>query len=350
MTSPENTASEVRPAPGSETDSPGNSSTDIPFTDIPFTEITFTDIRSAAERIGPHVHRTPVVRSHLLDEWAGAELHLKAENLQRVGAFKMRGATNAVLRLDDDSAARGVVAHSSGNHGAALALAARIRGIPARIVMPSNAPVVKVEAVQRYGGMITECEPTSAGREQAVAKLVAETGAVEIHPFDNDHIIAGAGTAALELIEDVAGLAVVIAPVGGGGLLSGTCIAAHALDPSLRLIGGEPAGADDAFRSLAAGTPLPQDDPRTIADGLRTGLSERTFRIISSHVEQIVTVSEEEIIDAMRMIWTRTKLVVEPSGAVPVAAIRKLGLGGARVGVILSGGNVDLDALPWVTA
>jgi len=311
-------------------------------------EITFADVRAAAERIGPHVHRTPVVRSHLLDEWAGAELHLKAENLQRVGAFKMRGATNAVLRLDDDIAARGVAAHSSGNHGAALALAARIRGIPARIVMPSNTPVVKVEAVRRYGGLITECEPTVAGRERAVAGVVAETGAVEIHPYDNDDIIAGAGTAALELIEDVADLDVVIAPVGGGGLLSGTCLAAHALDPSMRLIGAEPAGADDAFRSLAAGTVLPQEDPRTIADGLRTGLSERTFAIISRHAEQIVTVAEDEIIEAMRMIWTRTKLVVEASGAVPVAAVRKLGLDGARVGVILSGGNVDLDALPWM--
>ncbi len=314
-------------------------------------DVTFADVVAAADRIKPHVHRTPVLRSRLLDEWAGAELHLKAENLQRVGAFKMRGATNAVLSLSDEAARCGVAAHSSGNHAAALSLAATIRGIPAHIVMPGNAPVVKVEAVRRYGGRITECEATVTGREEMVARVVADTGAVEIHPYDNDQIIAGAGTAALELVEDVPGLDLVIAPVGGGGLLSGTSLAVHGADSEVVVLGAEPAGADDAARSLAEGRVLPQEAPDTIADGLRTGLSVRTFGIISTHVDRIVTVTEDEIVEAMRMLWSRTKLVVEPSGAVAVAAIRKLAASNdhppQRVGVIISGGNVDLDALPW---
>jgi threonine dehydratase len=308
---------------------------------------TLSDVLAAAERIAPHIHHTPVVRSHLLDDWVGAEMHLKTENLQRVGAFKMRGATNAVLLLPDQVAGRGVAAHSSGNHAQALALAARVRGIPAHIVMPEDAPSVKKAAVAGYGAHIIECEPTSAAREGMVVEVIAETGAVEVHPYDNDHIIAGADTAALELMRDVADLAAVVAPVGGGGLLSGTSLAVHGIDAQVRVIGAEPLAADDAARSLDAGHPLPQPSPTTIADGLRTGLSERTFRIISAHAEQIVTVTEDEIVAAMRMVWTRAKLIVEPSAAVAVAAVRKLDLGGARVGVILSGGNVDLDALPW---
>lgn len=308
---------------------------------------TFSDVVAAAERIAPLVHRTPVMRSHLLDEWAGAEMHLKSEHLQRVGAFKMRGATNAVLLLPDQVAARGVAAHSSGNHAQALALAARVRGIPAHIVMPRDAPSVKKAAVAGYGARIIECEPTSVAREAAVAEVIAETGAVEVHPYDNDHIIAGAGTAALELMREVPGLDAVMAPVGGGGLLSGTSLAVHGIDTGVRVIGAEPLAADDAARSLEAGHPLPQPSPTTIADGLRTGLSERTFAIISAHAEQIVTVTEDEIVAAMRMVWTRAKLLIEPSAAVAVAAARTLDLGGATVGVILSGGNVDLDALPW---
>ncbi len=308
----------------------------------------FTDVRAAAARIGPHVHRTPVVRSRLLDAWLGAEVHLKAENLQRIGAFKMRGAMNAVLQLDDAEAAAGVVAHSSGNHAQALAMAARIRGIPATIVMPSNAPAVKMAAVAGYGATIVECEPTQVGRESAVAEIVATQGATEVHPYDDDRIIAGAGTAALELMEDVPGLDAVVAPVGGGGLLSGTSLAVHGVDPAVRVIGAEPLGADDAARSLEAGRALPQPDPQTIADGLRTGLSDRTFAIISAHVEQIATVTEEEIVAAMRFVWTRVKLVIEPSGAVAVAAARKLDWPeDTSVGIILSGGNIDLDALPW---
>lgn len=308
---------------------------------------TLTDVVAAAARIGPYVHRTPVVRSHLLDEWVGAEMHLKTENLQRVGAFKARGATNAVLMLPEDVAARGVAAHSSGNHAQALALAARVRGIPAHIVMPRDAPSVKKAAVAGYGARIIECEPTSDAREAAVAGVIAETGAVEVHPYDNDHIIAGAGTAALELMREVPGLEAVVAPVGGGGLLSGTSLAVHGIDTRTRVIGAEPLAADDAARSLAAGHPLPQPNPQTIADGLRTGLSRRTFAIISAHAEQIVTVTEEEIVEAMRMVWTRTKLIIEPSAAVAVAAVRTLDFDETKVGVILSGGNVDLDALPW---
>lgn len=307
----------------------------------------YEDVLGAAERIGEHVHRTPVVTSRLLDEWAGCRLFLKTENLQRVGAFKMRGATNAVLQLDAPAAARGVAAHSSGNHAQALALAARIRGIPATIVMPTNAPEVKKAAVRGYGARIVECEPTQVAREATVAAVVAETGAVEVHPYDNDDIIAGAGTAALELVREVPDLDVVVAPVGGGGLLSGTSLAVHGVAPSVRVIGAEPLGADDAARSLEAGRLLAQPDPQTIADGLRTGLSQRTFDIISSHTERIVTIEEDEIVKAMRMTWTRTKLIIEPSAAVAVAGARKARLDGLRIGVILSGGNVDLDDLPF---
>jgi threonine dehydratase len=252
-----------------------------------------------------------------------------------------------VLLLPDDVAAKGVAAHSSGNHAQALALAARIRGIPAHIVMPSNAPPVKKAAVAGYGAHIVECEPTQSAREATVAAVVAATGACEVHPYDNDHIIAGAGTAALELVREVPDLDVVVAPVGGGGLLSGTSLATHGVAPSMRVLGAEPAGADDAARSLAAGHPLPQTNPQTIADGLRTGLSERTFAIIAKHAEGIITVEEGEIIEAMRMTWTRTKLIIEPSAAVAIAALRKVEPAGSRIGVIVSGGNVELGDLPF---
>jgi threonine dehydratase len=305
---------------------------------------TFASVEDAAGRIAPFVHRTPVLTSRMLDEWLDARVFLKAEHLQRVGAFKYRGATNAVQSLAPDAAARGVAAHSSGNHAAALALAARTRGVDAHIVVPSTASRAKREAVAAYGAQIVLCEPTLESREATVARVIAETGAIEIHPFDNDDVIAGAGTAALELIEQIAELDVIVAPVGGGGLLSGTALAAHGIEPTLRVIGAEPAAADDAARSLQTGQLVAPNPPATIADGLLTGLSARTFAVISEHVETIVTVSEAEIVEAMRFVWERTKQLIEPSAAVAVAGVRRAEFGsGARVGIILSGGNVDLD-------
>jgi len=310
---------------------------------------TLSDIHRAAERIHLYAHRTPVMTCHSLDERVDAQVFLKCENLQKVGAFKFRGACNAVFSLSDAQARRGVATHSSGNHAQALALAARLRGIPAHIVMPRNAPAVKQAAVAGYGGLITLCEPTQAAREETLAQVVAETGAEVVHPYNDVRVIAGQGTAALELLADVPDLDVIVAPVGGGGLLSGVALAAKALNPAIRVIAGEPAGADDAFRSLATGRIVPSISPRTIADGLLTALGDLTFPIIQEHVEQIVTVSEEAIIDAMRVVWERAKLVVEPSGVVPVAVLweGKIDLRGRRIGVILSGGNVDLARLPW---
>jgi threonine dehydratase len=266
-----------------------------------------------------------------------------------VGAFKFRGACNAVFSLADEEAARGVATHSSGNHAQALALAARLRGIPAYIVMPNNAPAVKKAAVAGYGGQITYCEPTLHARETALAQVVQETDAIVVHPYNNHQVIAGQGTATLELLEEVPDLNAVIAPVGGGGLLSGIAIAAKGISPHIRVLGAEPEMADDAHRSLQAGHILPSENPRTIADGLLTSLGTLTFPIIQQNVEQIVTVSEAGIIEAMKFIWERAKIVVEPSAAVPVAVLweRKIDLSGLRVGVILSGGNVDLDRLPW---
>ncbi|HRW49736.1 MAG TPA: pyridoxal-phosphate dependent enzyme [Caldilinea sp.] len=310
---------------------------------------TITDIRQAAERIRPHAHRTPVMTCRSLDQRVGAQVFMKCENLQKVGAFKFRGACNAVFSLSPDEAARGVATHSSGNHAQALALAARMRGIPAYIVMPRNAPAVKQAAVAGYGGIITLCEPTLAARESTLAEVVAATGAEVVHPYNDVRVIAGQGTAALELLADVPDLDVIMAPVGGGGLLSGTAIAARAVAPQMRVIAAEPAGADDAFRSLAAGHIIPSVQPQTIADGLLTSLGDLTFPIIRDHVEQIVTVSEPAIVAAMKFVWERAKLVVEPSGVVPIAALweEAIDLRGLRVGVILSGGNVDLEHLPW---
>ncbi|HHY54744.1 MAG TPA: pyridoxal-phosphate dependent enzyme [Chloroflexi bacterium] len=312
---------------------------------------TLFDIQVAAGRIRPYAHRTPVLTCQSLNERVGAQVFMKCENLQKVGAFKFRGACNAVFALSEAQAARGVATHSSGNHAQALALAARLRGIPAYIVMPSNAPAVKQAAVAGYGGLITLCEPTQAAREAALAQVVAETGAEVVHPYNDVRVIAGQGTVALELLAEAPDLDVVIAPVGGGGLLSGVALAVKALAPRVRVIAGEPAGADDAFRSLAAGQIMPSVAPNTIADGLLTSLGSLTFPIICQHVEQIVTVSEAAIIDAMRFVWERAKLIVEPSGAVPVAVLweGKIDLRGLRVGVILSGGNVDLTRLPWQT-
>ncbi len=311
---------------------------------------TIDDIRRAAERIAPYAHRTPVLTCDALDRRAGARLFLKCENLQKVGAFKFRGACNAVMSLSDEEADHGVATHSSGNHAQALALAARLRGIPAYIVMPDNAPAVKKAAVAGYGGHITFCEPILQARESALARVLAETGATFVHPYNDARVIAGQGTAALELLQEVDDLDVVMAPVGGGGLLSGTALAVAAVSPRTRVLGGEPAAADDAYRSLHAGHIIPSVNPRTIADGLLTSLGELTYALICRHVEDIVTVSEEAIVAAMRFVWERAKLVIEPSAAVPLAVFweQKVDLRGLRVGVILSGGNVDLDRLPWM--
>lgn len=310
------------------------------------------DILRAAERIRPYAHRTPVVTCAALDDWVGARLFLKCENLQKVGAFKFRGACNAVFSLTDSQAARGVATHSSGNHAQALALAARLRGVPAFVVMPRTAPTVKKSAVAGYGARITFCEPTLAARESTLDEVVLATGAHVVHPYDDDRVIAGQGTAALELLEEVPGLDVLCVPVGGGGLLSGTAIAVSSLDPGIRVVAAEPLNANDAWQSLQAGRIIPSLNPRTVADGLLTSLSERTFAIIQQHVEQIVTVDETAIVTAMKFVWERVKLVIEPSAAVPIGALwtRNFDATGLRVGVVLSGGNVDLDRLPWLAS
>lgn len=311
---------------------------------------TIADIRQAAERIKPFVHRTPVLVCSALDEMSGASLFFKCENLQKVGAFKIRGACNTVFCLGDEQAARGVATHSSGNHAAAVALAARWRGVRAYVVMPENTPEVKKAAVASYGAEVTYCVPTLEARDETLAEVVKATGATVVHAYDDRRVIAGQGTAALELCEEVADLDVVMVPVGGGGLLSGTALAVSAVAPDAHVIAAEPEGADDAYRSLQAGRIIPSVNPNTIADGLLTSLGELTFPIIRDHVKEIVTVSEQAIIEAMRHIWERMKIIVEPSAAVPLGAILsgKLDVAGKSVGVILSGGNVDLERLPWL--
>ena len=311
--------------------------------------VTLTDIQQAAERIKPYAHRTPVLTNESLNQQVGVQVFLKCENMQKVGAFKFRGACNAVYSLSDEEAKHGVCTHSSGNHAQALALAARMRGIPAYIVMPNNAPQVKKNAVAGYGGQITFCEPTLEARESTLERIRRDTGATVVHPYNNEHVIAGQGTAALELFESIPELDGVIAPVGGGGLLSGTSIAAKALKPSIRVIAAEPEMADDAYRSMKEGKIIPSMNPKTIADGLLTSLGALTFPIIQENVEQVVTVSEQGIIDSMKFIWERAKIVIEPSAATAVAVLweRKMDLSGLKVGVILSGGNVDLNKLPW---
>jgi threonine dehydratase len=310
---------------------------------------TVDDVREAAARIRPHVHRTPVLTCRALDELCAAELFFKCENFQKVGAFKMRGATNAVFGLSDAEAARGVATHSSGNHAQALALAARRRGVSAWVVMPENAPEIKRAAVRGYGAEIVPCRPTLAARVEGLREVVARTGAHFVHPYDDERIIAGQGTAALELLEDVPDLDAVLAPVGGGGLLSGTALVVRARAPGAAVLGTEPQQADDAWRSLHAGRIVPVGRADTIADGLRTSLGQKTFPIIQALVREILTVSEQGIVAAMRLIWERMKIVVEPSAAVPLAALleRRAEVPGRRVGILLSGGNVDLDQLPW---
>jgi threonine dehydratase/serine racemase len=312
---------------------------------------TLAAVRAAAARIRGVVHRTPVMTCDTLDRLAGRRLFFKCENLQKVGAFKYRGATNAVRRLTDAEAARGVVTHSSGNHAQALALAARVRGVPGYIVMPRTAPGVKRAAVEGYGGRVTLCEPNLAAREEAAARLVADTGATLIPPFDHPDVIAGQGTVALELLEDVPDLDALIVCLGGGGLIAGCAVAAHELKPGVRVFGAEPLGADDAARSKAAGEQLPQTAPDTIADGLLTSTGQLTWPVIRDLVERVFTVTDDEIRSAMRLVWERMKLVVEPSGAVGAAvalgeAFRALD-GANRVGVVFSGGNVSLDKLYW---
>jgi threonine dehydratase len=307
-------------------------------------------IRLAHERIRPHVHRTPVLTSARFDEACGGSLFFKCENFQKVGAFKARGATNAVFALDDETAKRGVATHSSGNHAAALSRAAKLRGIAAHIVMPSNTLKVKVRAVEGYGGRIVFCDPNQRAREETCARVIAETGATLIHPFENEDVMAGQGTVAIELLEEVPDLDLILCPVGGGGVLSGTAVAAKSLRPEIKVIATEPAGAADAAESFRQGRLVSQERKETIADGLRTNLGAINFALIQRHVDDIVTVSEESIVAGMRAIWETMKLVVEPSAAVAYAAILedKIECRGKRVGIILTGGNVDLDALPWM--
>jgi threonine dehydratase len=307
-------------------------------------------IRIAHERIRPHIHRTPVLTSSRLDADSAASLFFKCENFQKVGAFKARGATNAVFALDEETAKRGVATHSSGNHAAALSRAARLRGIAAHIVMPSNSPKVKVRAVEGYGGRIVFCEPTQKAREAACARVIEETGATLIHPFENEQVMAGQGTVMVELIEDVPDLDLVLCPIGGGGVLCGTAVAAKTLRPQIKVIATEPAGADDAAESFRQGRLVYQEKKNTIADGLRTNLGAINFALVQQYVDDVVTVSEEAIISAMRTIWETMKIVIEPSAAVPYAAIleERVDFRGKRIGIILTGGNVDLEALPWM--
>lgn len=311
--------------------------------------ITLQTIREAHARIKPHIHRTPVLSSSILNAQIGGELFFKCENFQKVGAFKARGACNAVLSLTDDEARRGVVTHSSGNHGAALAWAARLRGIKATVVVPDNAPAPKKRAIAAYGADIVYCAPNVVAREAAVSKLIEEHGYFLIHPFDNDQVIAGQGTASIEMLEEIPDLDMVISPLGGGGLLSGTSIAAKAIKPSIKVFGGEPRGADDGYRSFTSGIRVTEQTPATICDGLRTTLSERTFNIIRANVDGIGVASEENVIKAMRMTWELLKIIIESSCSPPLGAILEgnIDVKGKRVGIILTGGNVDLDKLPW---
>ena len=312
-------------------------------------ELTLETIRAAHGRIKPHIHCTPVLSSTILNRKLGAEIFFKCENMQKVGAFKARGACNAIMSLDDDQARRGVVTHSSGNHGAALAWAAGLRGIGATIVVPNNAPRPKKFAIEAYGAQIIYCEPNVTAREAAVAKLIAERNLELVHPFNDFRVMNGQGTAALELLEVVPDLDIVMSPLGGGGLLSGTATAAKGLKPGIKVFGGEPAGADDGYRSFMTGVRVTDAVPHTICDGLRTGLGDKTFEIIRKNVDGIALASEESIVCAMRMTWELLKIIVETSCCPPLGAILEgnLDVKGKRVGIVLTGGNVDLDKLPW---
>lgn len=312
---------------------------------------TLADIRQAAVRIAALAHRTPVLTSRGLDEMCGAQVFFKCENFQRTGSFKIRGASNAIQALSDEEVRRGVVTHSSGNHASAVACAARHRGIRADIVIPNNTPKAKQETAAGFGGEIHLCEPTLAARQETVDAIQQRSGATMVHPYDNPFVIAGQGTAALELLEDVPDLDVIAAPVSGGGLLSGTALAATGLKPGIEVFGAEPERADDASRSFRSGKLEPLVSADTIADGLRAALCQRTLDVMRAHVTDVLTVSEAQIIEAMKLIWRYLKIVVEPSGAVPFAMLmaHRERFAGRRVGLILTGGNLDLDKLPWQT-
>ncbi len=312
---------------------------------------TYSDIVKAHEIIRPYIHRTPVLTNRHINEMVGAELFFKCENFQVCGAFKARGAHNAIFTLSDDVVKKGVVTHSSGNHAAAVAIAAAKRGVPAYVVMPSNSPVPKKDAVKGYGAIITECEPNLIARETEANKIIEDTGAIFLHPYDNELVIAGQGTAAKELIEDTGYLDIVMCPVGGGGLLAGTALSTKQLLPDAKVIAAEPLEADDAKRSFDAGYIIPQTNPQTIADGLLTSVGERNFEIMKSHVDEVLTTTEESIVNAMRIIWQYMKVIVEPSCAVPLAMLLEHNLDsikGKKIGIILTGGNVDIDQLPWM--
>ncbi|OYX42836.1 MAG: serine dehydratase [Rhodobacterales bacterium 32-67-9] len=311
---------------------------------------TFQNVIDAHERIAPHVHRTPVLTSSYLNDLTGAELFFKCENFQKAGAFKARGASNAVFGLSDDQAAKGVATHSSGNHGLSLSYAAGRRGIPCNVVMPRTAPQAKKDAVRGYGGRIVECEPSTSSREAVFAEVLAETGAEFVHPYNDPRVIAGQATCSRELNDQVEGLDDVVAPIGGGGMISGTCLTLSTLAPGVRIFAAEPKQADDAARSFRAGHIIADDAPETVADGLKVPLKELTWHFVQKHVADILTAEEDEIVDAMKTIWKRMKIVMEPSSAVPLATILKNKdvFRGRRVGVIVTGGNVDLDRLPWM--
>ena len=310
---------------------------------------TLTDIQSAHKRIRPFIHRTPVLTSQQLNRIFGCELYFKCENFQKVGAFKFRGATNAVLSLADDQKKHGVVTHSSGNHAAALALAAGMNRIKAYIVMPENAPSVKKDAVAGYGASITFCKPTLQAREETCRTIMEKEGATLIHPYDNFNVICGQGTASLELLEDIGDLNVIVAPIGGGGLMSGTSTCAKGINDRIKVIGAEPLNANDAWKSFKTGILTPSVNPLTIADGLLTSLSELTFSVIRKNVDDILTVQEESIISSMKLIWERMKIIIEPSSATVLAVIKENPgfFKGKKVGLIISGGNVDLKRLPF---
>ena len=311
---------------------------------------SFDDVLAAHARIAPHIHRTPVLTSQYFNALTGAELFFKCENFQKAGAFKARGASNAVFGLSDAMAAKGVATHSSGNHALSLSYAAGRRGIPCHVVMPRTAPTAKKDAVRGYGGIITECAPSTSSREEVFAQVQAETGAEFVHPYNDPRVIAGQATCSKELMEQVEGLDAVIAPIGGGGMVSGTCLTLSNIAPGVEIYAAEPEQADDAYRSFKAGHIVADDAPNTVADGLKVPLKELTWHFVSHHVTDILTASEQEIIDAMKLTWQRMKIVIEPSCAVPLATILKNReiFAGKRVGVIITGGNVDLDTLPWI--
>ena len=310
---------------------------------------TFDDVLTAHERIKPHIRRTPVLQSDYLNELTGAQLFFKCENFQEPGAFKVRGASNAVFGLTEEQAELGVATHSSGNHASCLSYAAMLRGIPCNVVMPRTAPQTKKDTVRRYGGKITECEPSTTSREETFAKVQAATGGDFVHPYNDPRVIAGQGTCALELNEQVEALDAVIAPIGGGGMISGTCLTLSNIAPDVKIYAAEPDQADDAARSFRAGHIIADDAPETIADGLKVPLKDLTWHFVQNHVTDILTTSEQEIIDAMKLIWKRLRIVMEPSSAVPLATILKNPeiFANQRVGIIITGGNVDLDTLLW---